>query len=250
LWACRKERKQREEPVAPLRTHPLHVGTITRQISKFCRALEPATVDLPLICWYIEGSDKRILVDTGGGDPATVPPAVRPYRGDKDQITENALKKIGVSCEEIDIVIVTHLHWDHMGGNALFPNEKIIIQSEELRSPGPFPVAAIGDTRVGREKFDYTVISGDTEVVKRVKVILTPGHTDGLQGVLVEGETRIFIASDTLPLFKNIESDPPVISDICVDLEQYQTSMKKIAELSTFVLPGHDFRVFEREVYF
>jgi N-acyl homoserine lactone hydrolase len=233
-----------------LRIRPLHVGTITRQIAKFCRALEPAIVDLPLISWYIEGSDKRILVDTGGGDPATMPTQVRPYKRDKDQTVENALKKIGVSCEEIDIVIVTHLHWDHVGGNDLFPQEKIIIQSEELRSVSLFPVVEGTDTSDTSEKLGYTVISGDTEIAKGVKVILTSGHTYGLQGVLVEGETRFFIASDTLPLFNNIESKPPIGSEIYVDLKQYEASIKRITELSAFVLPGHDFRVFERAVYF
>jgi N-acyl homoserine lactone hydrolase len=236
--------------MSTLRIHPLHVGTVTRPIAKFCRALEPAIVDLPLISWYIEGSNKRILVDTGGGDPASLPTQVRPYRREKDQTIQNALRKIGVNYEQIDIVIVTHLHWDHVGENNLFPKEKLIIQSEELRSVSLFPVAEKADTRDAREKVACTVISGDTEVAKGVKAILTPGHTYGLQGVLVEGKARFFIASDTLPLFKNIESDPPIRSEIYVDLDQYQATIKRITDLSAFVLPGHDFRVFERAVYF
>jgi glyoxylase-like metal-dependent hydrolase (beta-lactamase superfamily II) len=67
---------------------------------------------------------------------------------------------------------------------------------------------------------------------------------------LVEGKTRFFIASDTLPLFKNIESDPPIRSDIYVDFDQYQATIRRITDLSAFVLPGHDFRVFERAAYF
>jgi glyoxylase-like metal-dependent hydrolase (beta-lactamase superfamily II) len=83
-----------------------------------------------------------------------------------------------------------------------------------------------------------------------VNVILTPGHTYGLQGVLVEGKARrIFIAGDTLPLFANLEQDPPAISNIFVDLRKYYESLDKITRLSAFILPGHDFRVFERKVY-
>lgn len=101
------------------------------------------------------------------------------------------------------------------------------------------------------ENVDFTVISGDAQIGKGVRVILTPGHTHGLQGVLVDCETRpIFIASDTLPLFKNVESSPFTISDIYVDIERYRESLKKIAELSAFILPGHDFRVFEKAVYY
>ncbi len=235
-----------------LKIHPLHVGTITRPIVNFCQGLESGTVsDFPLICWYIEGSEKRILVDTGGGDPSKANPRVLPYRRENDQSIENALKKIGLKCDDIDIVIISHLHWDHSAGNRLFPKAKIIVQEEEWRaasSPSqdavrPYPPDVIGN-------IDYTIVSGDREITEGVKVILTPGHTHGLQGVLVgSGTKRIFIASDTLPLFKNLEKDPPSISNIYVDLEKYRESLDKIGRLSAFILPGHDFRVFERKVY-
>lgn len=229
--------------------YPLHVGTITRQIADFCHGIEPAIADLPLICWYIEGSDKRILVDTGGGDPLVVDPKRRPYRRGDDQAPENALKKIGVSREDIDIVVVTHLHWDHSAGCALFPKARILVQSEELRLANR--LVTPGCTGAVPENVDFTAISGDRQVGSGVRVILTPGHTHGFQGVLVDGETRpIFIAGDTLPLFKNIESDPFTISDVYVDIAQYHESLHKIARLSAFILPGHDFRVFDQAVYY
>ncbi len=235
-----------------LKIHPLHVGTITRPIANFCQGLDPGTVsDFPLIAWYIEGSEKRILVDTGGGDPAKVNPRVLPYRRENDQSIENALKKIGLKCDDIDIVIMSHLHWDHSAGNKLFPKAKIIVQKEEWRaasSPSqdavrPYPPDVIANIH-------YTIVSGDREIAEGVKVILTPGHTHGLQGILVEGGTkRIFIASDTLPLFKNLEQDPPRISNVYVDLKKYYESLDKIRGLSAFILPGHDFQVFERKFY-
>jgi glyoxylase-like metal-dependent hydrolase (beta-lactamase superfamily II) len=231
--------------------HPLHVGTITRPITNFCPWLEPKVTDFPLICWYIEGSDKRILVDTGGEDPSKAHHRWQPYRREKDQSIESALKKVGVRCEDIDIVIITHLHWDHSGSNDLFPRAKIIVQEEELETArSPFPSTTHAYIRRVIDNVDYTVISGDKEVARGVNVLLTPGHTYGLQGVLVEGEKRrIFIAGDTLPLFANFEQDPPGISNIFVDLRKYYESLDKIARLSAFILPGHDPRVFERKVY-
>jgi len=235
--------------MASLKVYPLHVGTITREVSNFCPGGEPQIVDLPLICWFIEGSNKTILVDTGGGEPSEVPRQVHPYRRDKHQTVENALRRIGMSPEDLDIVIVTHMHWDHCGEIELFPKARIIVQADELRSTSVFPIPDPGAAeRI--KNIDYSIVSGDTAVAKGVKTLLTPGHTHGLQGVLVEGERGpIFIASDTFPLFKNLESDPPTISDIYVDIEQYHTSITRISRLSAFILPAHDFRVFDQEVY-
>lgn len=100
-----------------------------------------------------------------------------------------------------------------------------------------------------RATLDYATISGDTEIGKGVKTIFTPGHTYGMQGVLVEGERRIFLASDTLPLYKNLEATPFAPSSIFADLQMYRESMKKIADLSAFVLPNHDFGIFEKTFY-
>jgi glyoxylase-like metal-dependent hydrolase (beta-lactamase superfamily II) len=82
-----------------------------------------------------------------------------------------------------------------------------------------------------------------------VKAIFTPGHTYGTQGVLVEGENRAFIPSDTIPLFENLETDPYVISNICDDPGMFRESMQKIKDLSALILPNHDPGIFEREVY-
>ena len=235
--------------MAKLRVRPLHIGTITRQITTFCPILESEIVELPLISWLIEGSDKLILVDTGGGEPSEMPPQIHPYRREKEQTFEHVLQQAGFGCGDIDTVIVTHLHWDHCGGVQLFPEAEIIVQSEELRSASPFSPEITQPYRL-LDGVDFTVVSGDVEISEGVKVILTPGHTHGLQGVLVDCDSGpVFIASDTFPLFKNIESDPPVMSNIYLDLEQYQKSAKMITELSSSVLPGHDFRVFEKEVY-
>ncbi len=239
--------------MASLKIRPLHVGTITRQAMTFCYWLDPGKlVDVPLISWYIEGSDKKILVDTGGGDPSQALPRWKPYIRTEDQSLENALKKVEVRCEDIDIVIVTHLHWDHSAGNGLFPKANIIVQKEELFvARSPFPIMTHAFIKSIVEDINYTVVSGDQEISKGIKVFLIPGHTYGMQGVLVDAETkRYFIASDTFGFFKNLETDPPTISGIYVDLKKYYESLEKISQLSAFILPGHDFKVFDREVYF
>jgi N-acyl homoserine lactone hydrolase len=235
-----------------LRIHPLNVGTITRPMSGFGYGFEPKVIDVPLISWYIEGSDKKVLVDTGGGDPAKAPPRAAPYKREREQSLENALKRIGVKCEEIEVVVVTHLHWDHCGENDLFRKAKIFIQRRELESArSPFPITANGYIKKMVDEIDYTVISGDRRIAKGVKIIFAPGHTYGFQGVLVEGGARrVFIAGDTISFFKNLEQDPPLISAVYVDLKAYYKTLRKMAGLKAdVILPGHDFKVFEKETY-
>lgn len=232
--------------------HPLHLGSITRKKMVFGYWLEPdVTIEAPLIAWYIEGAEKKILVDTGGGDPSALPdPSFKPYRREAHQTLESALGRLGVTCGQIDVVVGTHLHWDHCAGNRLFPNARIVIQEEELRAArSPFPVQH-GYVKEFIENVNYKVISGDVEIAPGVRTILAPGHTYGLQGVLVEAENnRYLIAGDAIGLFQSLKSDPPLISGIFVDLKLYYETLEKIMKLSAFILPGHDIKVFERQVY-
>jgi glyoxylase-like metal-dependent hydrolase (beta-lactamase superfamily II) len=247
-----KLQRQKGKKMASLKIHPLHLGSITREKFLFTYWFKPGTIiDAPVIAWYIEGADKRILIDTGGGDPQSVADQrFKPYNREEQQSIENALKNIGVGCEDIDIVIASHLHWDHCAGTRLFKDSEIIVQEGELRAArAPFPVQH-GYVKSLFEGIDYTVISGDVEIADGVTAILTPGHTYGLQGVLVEAYTqKYFIASDTVGLFSNLESEPPMIGGIYVDLKLYYESLEKIGKLQATILPGHDIRVFKRKVY-
>ncbi|MBI4596581.1 MAG: N-acyl homoserine lactonase family protein [Candidatus Tectomicrobia bacterium] len=235
-----------------LKIHPLHLGTLIRPriIFFYDMANMAKPTEAPVLAWYIEGSDKKILIDTGGEDPASAPHRA-PYTRERDQTIDQALGKIGVQCQEIDIVINTHLHWDHCCGNELFPKAQIIVQDEELRyARSPLPIHAGAYIKSVVEKIDYTVIAGDREIAEGVSVILTPGHSYGMQGVLVQAEAcKYFLASDTVGLFECLEREPPAISGVYVDVRKYYESLEKIAALSAVVLPGHDMKVLERKVY-
>jgi N-acyl homoserine lactone hydrolase len=233
-----------------IRIHPLHLGTMTRHKDIMGYRLEPGKlIDVPLIAWYIEGAAKKIIVDTGGLEPSEVPRRA-PYK--KEDSVDGALRKIGVSAKDIDIVIMTHLHWDHCGGIREIPAKSIIVQEEELLSArSPLPLYNNEDFKRLIYDVDYTLVSGDTEIVEGVSVVLTPGHTYGLQGVLVEAETqRYFIAGDTICLFECLNRRPPLISGIYVDLKKYYESLEKMNGLAASILPGHDFKVFDRKEYF
>jgi len=219
-------------------------------------------IDIPVLIWYIEGAEKSILVDTGCCDPEWsrkyhFPDLVQ----SEEQKPINALSRIGVRPEDIDIVLLTHLHWDHASNNGLFKDATFLVQKKELEyaaSPLPVHLKGYEAPQLGMHPHylgvKYTVIDGDYEVVPGVSTILTPGHSPGSQCVTVEtGKGVYVIATDTVPLYDNWEGIPPLMPHIAnaihVGLVEYFESFKKIEQLADYVLPGHDPKVLEREHY-
>jgi N-acyl homoserine lactone hydrolase len=241
--------------MSDIRIHPLHVGTISRHKDSFTFKLGYGqNIDVPLIVWYIEGAGKKILLDTGGCDPENpdLKPWVSPYARSQEQELPKMLKsKFGLEPDDIDIVIISHLHWDHCSGNDLFPKAEFIVQKKELESAkNPIPLFAPIYVKKFIEGFPYTIVDGDKEIVKGVSVILTPGHSEGLQGVLVEAQSnRYFLAGDNISLFESLQFNPYWPTGLYVNLRECYASYEKIAKLNAIILPGHDMKVFEKAVY-
>jgi glyoxylase-like metal-dependent hydrolase (beta-lactamase superfamily II) len=164
---------------------------------------------------FISDGDHNIIVDTG-----------LPGEG-KKIISE--LSNLGFEIKDINIVINTHLHGDHIGNNALFSNAKFIAHEKELP-------ARLNNVRVINENF---------QVSENIKIIETPGHTPGSISVVLnspENSKTYVISGDALPIKDNYTQwVPPGINfNPKIALE----SMKKIVDIADFVIPGHD-KMFE-----
>jgi len=238
---------------------PLHVGTIRRDKSIFTYLRNMGTqIDMPVLAWYIEGQGHRILVDTGGHDPAKgeLHP---PYMREPGQDPVSRLAALGVRPEDIDILILTHLHWDHASNIHLFPKARVIVQREELRyaaaplAPHRLPYQAIPPWSQSLGRFE--VIDGDKEIAEGVSVHLTPGHTPGIQGVAVRTRgAKYFIACDNVPLKENWDAmekygTPHWPNGIHVDLEAFFKTLCRIEGLGDIIFPGHDWSALERTEY-
>lgn len=208
------------------------------------------------------GAEKKILVDTGCCSPEWS----RKYHFPDSVQTEeqkpiNALSRIGVRPEDIDTVILSHLHWDHASNNGLFKDATFLVQKKELEyasSPLPVHLKGYEAPQLGMHPHylgvKYAVIDGDYEVVPGVSTILTPGHSPGSQCVAVETEKGVYlIATDTAPLYGNWEGNRPLMPHIAnaihVGLVEYFESFKKMEQVADYVLPGHDPKALEKEHY-
>jgi glyoxylase-like metal-dependent hydrolase (beta-lactamase superfamily II) len=202
---------------------------------------------LPIYVFYLKGSDKNILIDTGL-EQFMVPEDAEKECGFNILEFEEALQTLGLTPEDIDIIIHTHLHNDHCENDYKCTNADVYVQKKEvafLKNPHPVDHRYYPDILD-----DVTVIEvdGDAHIADGIDVILSPGHTVGGQSVAVntaEGRAVItgFCCND-----KNFPSTGPAVAPgVHIDLTEAYDSIQKIKEMADIILPLHDPRIGTRK---
>lgn len=236
---------------------PLHLGTLTvDQSGLTLRKGAGSKLAVPCLGYVLQGGPKPILVDSGPcHDPAWGTLYHNPFTRTDDQSLIAALARAGIAADAVETVIISHLHWDHCYGNDHLPNARFIVQRAEVAyALAPLPCdAPIYETQLHPIHFLQTfhrfdVIDGEREIAPGVRCVPLPGHTPGLQGVLVATAAGPYlIASDHCPLYANYEQRIP--TGIIHDLEAWYRSTGRIAALGATVLPGHDMKVLDKPSY-
>lgn len=168
-----------------------------------------------LNCLLVIGRGKRILIDTGVGRKND-PKFCDIYGIERRPTLIESLKRYGLGPEDIDIVINTHLHFDHAGGNTdlddkgkalpAFPNARYFIQKGEWDTA----LTPNERTRATYLKENFLpleeakcidLIDGDVEIIKGIRTLKTPGHTMHHQSVMIEsgGVSGLFMG-DLIPM--------------------------------------------------
>jgi N-acyl homoserine lactone hydrolase len=148
---------------------------------------EPYTI--PIYCWYLEGGDQKILVDTGEMSPIRSEDREKKIGG-KIYTFEEGLSRWGLSPEDIDIVIHTHLHNDHCENDFKCVNATFYVHEQELiriHEPHPLDFRYMEDYILDvEENGQIERLTGGREIVPSIEVVHTPAHTEGGLTVLVE----------------------------------------------------------------
>ena len=212
------------------------------------RASSDQQVTLCVYAWYIEGTEEKILVDPGGGAEYILN-YLRPGEEVKDiQTLDSGLSKLGLSFSDIDLVIVTHLHFDHVAQASRFPKAKILIQREELEfAQHPHPVAASDYPKEFFEGVNFEVISGDVKICEGVSVLSTPGHSPGGQSVSINTAQGVAIIAGLCTIQENFEPPSPQSRTMLVTppgvhinaLQAYD-SVLRIKEMADIIVPPHE----------
>jgi glyoxylase-like metal-dependent hydrolase (beta-lactamase superfamily II) len=165
----------------------------------------------------VRGGEKTVLIETGIGNKMN--DKLRKIYGNEEKLL-GSLAEAGVAPEEIDVVINTHLHFDHCGWNTIyrdgraiptFPNAQYFVQEGEWRH---------GQLQTERDRISYisdnynpliesgqmTLLNGDRELLPGISVRVYPGHTAHMQAVIIEsqGKKACYI-SDLIPTTHHLD---------------------------------------------
>ncbi len=195
-----------------------------------------------------------IVIDTG------FDPELAARKNRTCMVTPAALfGRLGISCAEVEQVIVTHLHYDHIGNLGLFPNAQFTVAERELEfwsSPGAerFQFAEHGDPRgvefllrakaAGRLR----LVDHSLEVVPGVSVERVGGHSPGQLIVsIATAGGELLLASDAVHYYEELELDRPfaVIADLAEAYRAFDVINKARSAGAMFV-PAHDPLVMDR----
>lgn len=171
--------------------HPIVMGT--KQFDKSMMTYQygagkPYTI--PIYSWYIEGPDQIVLVDTGEMNPIQSEDRQKAING-RIYTFEEGLSRWGLTPDDIDIVIHTHLHNDHCENDYKCSRAKFYVHELELRqihNPHPLDFRYLEDYILDVEENGQIITVDDgTQICPGIRVLHTPAHTPG--GLSVEIET-------------------------------------------------------------
>jgi N-acyl homoserine lactone hydrolase len=179
------------------------------------RVDEGKKIESSFLSYLIKADEGNILVDTGihPEDAAKIASltGTKMVVNPEDYLPQR-LKSVGLSTEDISIVIMTHLHWDHTGWLSQFKNAQVIVQKAEFKfasAPPPYAGFFYFESRFNRSGTKWTLVEGDYNVMPGLTLIFTPGHTPGCQTVMVDlpQSGPILLAGDSGFLQENFQKE-------------------------------------------
>ena len=209
---------------------------------------------LAYFVWVIRGSHGTFVMDTGFDH------AMAAKRGRVIvKPVADGLTAIGIDPEQVQDVIISHLHYDHCGNHDLFPRAKYHLQDREMaygtgrcmcHAHQQIPFEADDVVAMVRKVFDGRVAfhDGDEQLAPGLTLHHIGGHSMGLQCVRVKTRRgHVVLAADATHLYAHVNEGRvfPITYSVAETLEGYAT-LKRLADSPDHIIPGHDPDVLNR----
>lgn len=214
---------------------------------------EDPAMPMDYFVWLVKSAAQTVVIDAGFNETVATK-----RKREFLRCPAETLKRLGVKAEDIRHVIVTHMHYDHIGNLEKFPNARFIIQEREMgfwtgkyasRMEFRKLVEVEDVVHLVKENFKGRVefVSGTKEVFPNITVYGTGGHSAGLQFVKVKtAHGNVILASDVSHFYANFEQDRPY--PIIHNLSEMYGAFDQIRAASdekTILVPGHDPKVMD-----
>jgi len=200
---------------------------------------------LPVWSFLVQGEGHNILIDTGLDENELFPPAgFTEETGLVPRTLPECLEEQGLTVDDVDIVINTHLHDDHCGNNMLLTKARFYAHPAEIAfCHHPHAI----DHRYDEyfiENIDFTAATDEMEIVPGIKVLHSPGHTVGCLSVMVDSVQGPAVITGFCCNSKNFpENGPAVCPGVHLDAIAAWESIQKIKGMQAIILPMHELRL-------
>lgn len=202
-------------------------------------------VNLPVWAAVIEGNGVRALVDTGIRDHDKWDRGLNPCWREGDETIEGGLAELGWAVKDIDLVINSHLHYDHAENNLAFPHAQFVVSRTEWEyAKRPIPSQtklydfAWTDESVTELSYQLVAVD-DYDVLPGIRLIQTPGHSRGHQSVVINTPDGLLcIAGDAACLPESFWRPSPPGG--ATSIEQGFASLERIRASAPRVFMNHD----------
>jgi glyoxylase-like metal-dependent hydrolase (beta-lactamase superfamily II) len=210
-----------------------------------------ARIDIAMVVWLIRGDGRVVLFDSGFYRERWF----KQFTVDEFLSPDAAVRLAGVESDQVTDIIVSHAHWDHMGGIDRFPNATVWIQKAEYEyytgaawqpggRKGGIDAEDIHElvrrNLAGRVRF---VDGDDRELLPGIRAFTGSRHTYASQYIRVDGPKPFVLASDNCYLYENLKSRRASATFDRADEAGNVAAQQRMIDLAgdiARVVPGHD----------